>query len=102
MLSLTLGLSRRISCYGQVTFMPASPSGGAEPGIVAVADVLKTQLADVPYSFGPAIPGLFVYPHELTEIMSPLPVVVFIGCTQGPPDEQPDSPQLGNNQLKAP
>ena len=82
--------------------MPASPSGGAEAGNCADVEVLKTHSADVPESFGPAIPELFVNPHELTEIISPLPLVVFIGCNQGPPDEPPDSRQLGNHQLTAP
>jgi hypothetical protein len=34
-------------------------------------------------------------------MMGPLPVVVFIGCTHGPPDEPPLSPQLPSHQSSA-
>lgn len=35
-------------------------------------------------------------------MMGPLPVVAFIGCTQGPPEAPPDRPQLGNHQSAVP
>ena len=32
----------------------------------------------------------------------PLPEPVSMGCTHGPPEEPPESPQLGNHQLSSP
>ena len=82
--------------------MPSSPSNGVEVGNASVFAVPNTHDAEVPESFGPAIPGWFVYPHELTEMMLPLPVETFIGCTHGPPDDPPESPQLASHQLTLP
>lgn len=80
--------------------MPSAPSGALKKFDDFAHK--KTLSAVVPKSFGPAIPGLFVYPQELTEMMGPLPAAISIGCTQGPPDDPPESPQLGSHQLTAP
>ncbi|OFZ99958.1 MAG: hypothetical protein A2Z64_11165 [Betaproteobacteria bacterium RIFCSPLOWO2_02_67_12] len=85
--------------------MPSSPSNGVEVGNASVFAVPNTHDAEVPESFGPAIPGWFVYPHELTEMMLPSvpPVHVFVPfCTQGPPEDPPESPQFASHQLSAP
>ena len=47
----------------------------------------------MPTSFGPAIPGLHVYPQEFTEMVSPKPLGL-IGCIHGPPEDPPDNAQL--------
>ena len=84
--------------------MPSAPSGALKKSDSFALQ--KIRSAVVATSFGPAIPGLFVYPQELTEMILPLmsvallPVHVVVPfCTQGPPDDPPDSPQLPNHQL---
>lgn len=46
--------------YGQVTAMPASPSGRRGFWNALVFAAPKTHCAEVPTSLGPAIPGLLV------------------------------------------
>ena len=42
---------------------------------------------------------IVVYPHELTEMIEPAPVPA--GCSHGPPEDPPESSQLGSHQLAA-
>lgn len=61
--------------------------------------MVNRHSAELLTSLGPAIPGEVVYPQEFTEITGPLPEVVSIFCTHGPPEDPPDKPQSGSHQL---
>ena len=60
----------------QLIAYPATPSAGFTGSAVVFAAASKRQDADVPDSFGPAMPGLVVWQLELTEITGPVPKYV--------------------------
>jgi hypothetical protein len=65
------------SYYGEQTLKPALPSPLGTSMNSLVFAWPNTQEAEVLTSFGPAIPGWLVYPHEFTEMIRPSPVEVF-------------------------